>query len=171
MLKKVTIGIFSAVLCGNIAYAEISGSDTFVGIEVGSTEVQGEQPSSTSEDASYGLRVGAQNEEWRTIIGFNHYDKDEYSVEKLFLSVDYLFYKYDTMEDFTIQPYIGVNTGYANYEQGSIDENGIMYGAQLGVIFNIIERFDVDLGYRYSLSSADAFDHESDLIVGLHYYY
>ena len=170
MFKKIAIGI-ACTLYGSTAQAEISGSDTFVGIELAATEVQGQQPSSTSDDMSYGVRVGAQNEEWRTIIGYNHYDKDEYSVEKLYLSVDYLFMKYDTMEDFTIQPYIGLNAGYANYEQATIDENGMMYGAQLGVVFNIIDKFDVDLGYRYSLSSADAFDHESDLLVGLHYYY
>jgi len=170
MLKKMTMVLLCTVF-GNMAYADISTSETFIGIEIASTEVQGEQPSMTSDGISYGVRVGAQNEEWRTTIGFNYYDKDEYSVEKLYLSIDYLFFKYDALEDFTAQPYIGVNTGYANYEQAGIDENGLVYGAQAGVILNIIEQFDIDLSYRYSLSSADAFDHESDFLLGLHYHF
>ncbi len=170
MLKKMTVVLLCTIF-GTMAHAEISTSETFIGVEVGSTQVQGEQPSMTSEDVSYGVRIGAQNEEWRTIIGLNFYDKDEYSVEKLYLSIDYLFFKYDALEDFTLQPYIGVSTGYANYEQGSIDESGMVYGAQFGVIINLMEQFDIDLGYRYTLSSADAFDHESDLLLGLHYYF
>ncbi len=170
MIKKIaTVCIF--VLLGNTVHAEISSSDTFVGVEIASTEVQGEQPSMTSDSVSFGLRVGAQNEEWRTIIGFNFYDKNEYSVEKLYLSVDYLFMNYDLLEDVTFQPYIGANFGYANYEQGAIDENGMTYGGQMGVIFHMMKRFDVDLGYRYMLSSADSFDHESNLFLGFHYYY
>jgi opacity protein-like surface antigen len=169
-MKKMAIILLSTVF-GNMLYAEISQSDTFIGIEVASTEVQGQQPSSTSDSISYGVRIGAENEEWRTIIGFNHYDKDEYAVEKLYLSVDYLFLKYDELDAFTVQPYVGVNTGYANYEQGSIDESGLVYGAQAGVVLNIMEQFDVDLSYRYSLSSADSFDHESDFLLGLHYHF
>jgi len=169
-MKKMAIILLSTVL-GNMLYADVSQSDTFVGIEIASTEVQGQQPSMTSDSISYGVRIGAENEEWRTIIGFNHYDKDNYAVEKLYLSVDYLFLKYDELEAFTVQPYIGLNTGYANYEQGSIDENGLVYGAQTGVVLNIIEQFDIDFSYRYSLSSADAFDHESDFLLGLHYHF
>jgi opacity protein-like surface antigen len=170
MLKKIAMVLLCTVY-GNVAYADIFESETFIGVEIASTEVQGEQPSMTSDGVSFGVRFGAQNNEWRTIVGVNLYDENEYSVEKLFLSVDYLFLKYDEMEEFNVQPYIGLNVGYANYEQGSIDENGMTYGAQAGVIVNVIEKFDIDLSYRYSLSSADAFDHESDLLLGVHYHY
>ncbi|MCF6245238.1 MAG: porin family protein [Sulfurovum sp.] len=170
MIKKMAMVLFCTVL-GTTAHAEISTSETFIGIELASTEVQGEQPISTSDGVSYGVRIGAQNEEWRTIIGLNHYDKDEYAVEKLYLSVDYLIMNYDAFEEFTIEPYVGVKFGYANYEQGPKDESGMIYGAQLGLIVNVMERFDVDLGYRYVLSSADAFDHESDFLLGLHYHF
>jgi len=170
MLKKITTALLCTVY-GNLAYADISTSETFIGVEVASAEVQGEQPSSTSDGVSFGVRVGAQNEEWRTIVGFSHYDQDEYAVEKLFLSIDYLFFKYDEFNDYEIQPYVGVNVGYANYEQGVIDESGLIYGGQAGLIVNVMEQFDVDLGYRYSLSSADALDHTSDLLLGLHYHF
>jgi len=170
MLKKIAMVLLCTVY-GNLAYADISVSETFIGVEIASTEVQGEQPSMTSDGASFGVRFGAQNDEWRTIVGFNMYDENEYSVEKLFLSVDYLFFKYNQMDEFNVQPYVGVNIGYANYEQGNIDENGLLYGAQIGIIVNIMEKFDVDLGYRYALSSADAFDHESDVLLGLHYHF
>lgn len=170
MFKKITTVLLCTVF-GNMAYADISTSETFIGVEIASTEVQGEQPSSTSDGVSFGLRVGAQNEEWRTIIGFNYYDKDEYSVEKLILSVDYLFYKYDAMNEFSVQPYIGLNMGYMNYEQGTIDESGFLYGVQGGVIFNVMEKFDLDLGYRYSLSNAEALDHASDVLLGVHYHF
>ena len=170
MLKKITTALLCTVY-GNLAYADISTSERFIGVEIASSEVQGEQPSSTSDGLSFGIRVGAQNEEWRTTIGFSLYDKDEYSVEKLFLSVDYLFLKYGEFNNFSIQPYVGMNVGYANYEQGAIDENGLLYGGQAGIIVNVMELIDVDLAYRYSLSSADALDHTSDLLLGLHYHF
>ncbi len=171
MIKKFGIALLCVSL-GNTAYAsEVVNSQTFLGIEVASTEVQGEQPSNTSDDVSYGLRFGAQNGQWRTMIGFNYYDSGEHNVEKLLLSVDYFFLKYDDMESNMLQPYIGVNTGYMNFEQGIIDESGFLYGGQVGVVLNIMEKVDFDIAYRYSLSNADALDHTSDVLLGINYHF
>lgn len=172
MVKNISI-VLLCMAMGSVAYADIleSESDTFIGVEVGLTEVQGEQPSDTSDDVSYGIRVGAQNEQWRTIIGFNYYDSDEYNVEKILLSVDYFFLKYDEMANYMLQPYIGANVGYMNYEQGIIDESGLLYGGQIGIVLNFMDKFDLDLGYRYSLSDADVLDHSSDVLLGIHYHF
>ncbi len=170
MVKKIGIALLCVAL-GSTTYAGGFGSQTFLGIEIASTEVQGEQPSNTSDEVSYGLHFGAQNEQWRTMIGFNYYNSDDHNVEKLLLSVDYFFLKYDKIQNYILQPYIGVNTGYMNFEQGIVDESGFLYGGQVGVVLNIMEKVDFDLGYRYSLSNADALDHTGDVLLGINYHF
>jgi len=169
MVKKIAMVLLCTAL-GNSVYArDISESQTFLGVEVGLTEVQGEQPSDESDDVSYGLRLGAQNEQWRTMFALNYFDSGEHNIEKFFLSVDYFLLESNVLEDSLIRPYIGVNVGYMNFESTGVDESGLLYGMQGGVVFSIVENIDFDISYRYSLSNTDALDHTSDVVFGIHY--
>jgi len=175
MSKKLGFVLLCALL-GTVLEAEnVSESQKFIGVEVTITEVQGDavrrvDPES-SQGTGFGLRLGAQNEEWRTMFTFNYFDNEGRNVEKLFLSVDYFFLKSELTENYAIQPYLGVNVGYMNYEAVGVDESGLLYGGQAGGIFNLTESLDFDLGYRYSLSSSDALDHTGDVVFGLNYLY
>ncbi len=172
MVKKVAIALLCVAL-GNTVYArEITESQKFIGVEVSITEVQGQQPSDTSDDTSFGVRVGAQNEQWRTMFILNYFDSGEHNVEKLFLTVDYFFMKTDVYDSYALQPYLGVNVGYMNFESNKgVDADGFVYGMQGGVVLDVTEKVGFDVGYRYSLSSADELDHTGDVVFGLNYQY
>ena len=172
-----TLGsVLLCTLLGTVVQAEdISESQKFIGVEVTVAEVQGDVvrrvDPAISQGAGFGLHLGAQNDEWRTMFTFNYFDNEARNVEKLFLSIDYFFLKSDITENYVIQPYIGMNMGYMNYEAVGVDESGMLYGGQVGGIFSLSESLDFDLGYRYSLSAADALDHTSDVVFGLSYLY
>jgi len=175
MVKKIWMLALSALLSSAVCAKEISESQKFIGVEVGISEVQGQSISrfdnAISKGASFGIRLGAENEQWRTMFIFNYFDNEDRNVEKLFLSIDYYFLQQDIMDNYFIQPYIGGNVGYMNYENIGVDEDGMTYGGQGGVILKLIEKLDLDLGYRYTLSSANALDHTGEIVFGLNYKY
>ena len=171
MVKKIAIALLCVALGSTVYAREISESQKFIGVEVSITEVQGEQPSDKSDDVSYGVRLGAQNDQWRTMFTLNYFDSGEHNVEKLFLSVDYFFMKTDVYDSYALQPYLGVNVGYMNYESVGVDASGFLYGMQGGVVLDVMDRVGLDIGYRYSLSSADELDHTGDVVFGLNYQY
>lgn len=170
MVKKIAMVLLCTALGSSVQAREISESQKFIGVEVSITEVQGQQPSDKSNDTSYGLRVGAQNEQWRTMFTLNYFDSGDQNVEKLFLSVDYFFLKTDMYDSYALQPYLGVNLGYMNYESTMEDDaSGLLYGMQGGVVLDVTDTIGLDVGYRYSLSSADELDHTGDVVFGINY--
>jgi len=171
MVKKIGMLLLCTALGSSVYARDISESQKFIGVEVSITEVQGEQPGDTSDDVTYGLRLGAQNEKWRTMFILNYFDSGEHNVEKLFLSIDYFFLKTDVMDNYALQPYLGLNVGYMNFESTGVDESGFLYGMQGGVLLDVTDAIGLDLGYRYSLSNSDALDHTGDVVFGLNYQY
>ena len=171
MVKKIGMVLLCTALGSSVSARDISESQKFIGVEVSITEVQGEQPGDSSDDVAYGLRLGAQNEKWRTMFTLNYFDSGEHNVENFFLSIDYFFLKADVMDSYALQPYLGLNVGYMNFESTGVDESGFLYGMQGGVLLDITEKIGLDLGYRYSLSNSDALDHTSDVVFGINYQY
>jgi hypothetical protein len=58
-----------------------------------------------------------------------------------------------------------------NYESTDIDEDGLLYGGQVGFSYRFTERFGIDVSYRYSLSEAERTDHLESIVLGLNYIY
>ena len=175
MVKKIGTVLLS-VLLGNSLYAgNLSEGEKFIGVEVSISEVQGDGPSDLSANisngTSIGLRLGAQNEEWRTMVGLTYFDAEGRNVERLYGSIDYFFLGSDTDESWVIKPFIGVNIGYANYESEEVDQDGMVYGGQAGAVVNVLDNLSADIGYRYSLSTSAAFDHTGDVVFGFNYQY
>ncbi len=189
MVKKIGIALLCASL-GSTLYAgdNISESRPFIGLELGYSTVQGDVggffpgdiiKDYEGSDIEYGIRLGAQKEEWRTTLSFNYFDGDEdgrkQNYEKGLVSFDYFFLN---SEDSKFKPFLGANVGYLNYEStNDIDMSGLVYGAQTGVVFSITDSIDMDLLYRYSLSNATQDDHDAGLdhiggvVFGLNYIY
>ena len=176
MVKKIAMVLLCTVL-GSSLYAEnMTTGKGFLGLEVGYASVQGDvggffpELDREGDAVEYGIRLGAQTSEWRTMLLFDYYDSsdDDQNMEKGYLTVDYFFLQDDTS---AFRPFIGVNVGYANYESTDVDENGALYGAQAGIVVNVAESIDLDLSYRYSLSSMDALDHVGSVVFGLNYLY
>ena len=150
---------------------EANPSKVFVGVQLGAAWVQGSHMSDLNyqtDGLSYGLRLGAQNQEWRTMVTFDRFDNDEASYERGEIHADYLFRMATDTMGVGIVPFIGLNGGYANYEaKGGINESGFTYGGEAGVIFDVSESIDVDVMYQYTIGHADAFDHVGNLKVGV----
>ena len=180
MLKKVVMTLLCMGL-GSTLYADndIFTSKTFIGLEVGYAEVQGDvghliddieviEPDFKGDnDVEFGFRIGAQNDQWRTTFIFDYYDSsdNDQNIEKGYLTLDYFILEKES----TFRPYLGLNVGYANYESTYVDDSGLLYGAQAGFVIKVAEMINLDLSYRYSLSDADALDHIGSVIFGVNY--
>jgi opacity protein-like surface antigen len=157
------------------AYAkDLSKSKTFIGVDIGYSQVKGYVDNDgdiqykDDSDIQYGLRIGAQNEKWRTTFIFGYYDNGDtqQNLEEYLLTIDY-FLQYPTS---TLKPYIGANIGYANYESEFIDdEGGMIYGGQVGFIMDLTEHVNIDLSYRYSATDYDELDRTGGVIFGTNY--
>ena len=180
MVKKMGMVLLYVIL-GSTLFANdySSNSKTFIGLEVGYAEVQGDvgymindaaiiEPNFTGDsDVEFGFRIGAQNDEWRTTLIFDYYDSadNDQNIEKGYLTIDYFLLKNES----EFRPYIGANIGYASYESTFVEDSGLLYGGQAGIVVNIAEVIDLDLGYRYSLSDAEALDHIGSVLFGVNY--
>ena len=180
-MKKV---LASALLCAGLGSNVSAGDDiftskTFIGLELGYSEVQGDVGSlvdgepvieknfTGDYDLQYGFRVGAQNESWRTTFIFDYYDSSDnnMNVEQGYFTVDYFILEKES----TLRPYIGLNVGYANYESDYVDDSGFLYGAQAGIVLAAGENINLDIGYRYSLSDIDSMDHIGSVVFAASY--
>jgi len=176
MIKKIAMVLLCTAL-GSSLYAgdQSFGNKGFIGLEVGYGAVDGDvwndNGKHTGEAAEYGLRIGAQDDKWRTMFVYDYFksDDDDQTVQKGFLMVDYFFLDSDI--DTVVRPYIGANVGYANYESTFIDESGFLYGGQIGMTMRAGESVDIDLSYRYSLGQADVLNSVSSITLGINYLY
>jgi hypothetical protein len=174
MVKKIAIALLCTALGSSLYARDISEGKGFIGLEVGAATVQGDtyyKPGHEGNAVEFGLRIGAQKDEWRTMFAFDYFDSssDDQNIEKSFLMVDYFLYESDA--EIKIKPFIGLNLGYVNYESTFVDVSDFAYGAQAGVTVGITEYLDLDLSYRYSLSSADELDNMGSIVFGVNYLY
>jgi len=171
MTKKMGIGLICFALASSTYAREISKNQKFIGVEVNVAEAQGYEPNDVGDGVGFGLRIGARNEDWRTMFTVNYFDAPEHNVEKLFLSIDHFFMKTNFMDEYEMRPYMGLNVGYMNYESVGVNEDGLLYGIQTGVTMDLLEDVEFELGYRYSLSNSDELDHTRDVLFGINYQY
>jgi opacity protein-like surface antigen len=184
MVKKIAIMLLGTSLASGLLYAEtMSEAKGFIGLEVGGANIQADRAGFYAEtnyagdyNVEYGLRIGAQNENWRTMFVFNYFDStdDNQNYEKALVELDYFFLSSGS-ETTSFKPYIGINIGYMNYESDgegltvSIDESGFLYGGQVGFCIGLSEAIDLDVMYRYSLVDTEQTDHTESIVVGLNY--
>jgi len=168
-------GLVAGAFAGDFA-EEADPSKVFVGVELSGALVQGSHKTNlnySSKGFGYGIRLGAQNSEWRTMLTFDRMNNKKVSYERGEVHAQYLF---STAQ--MVHPFIGINGGYANYEaEGpdatgkAINESDFVYGAEAGLVFDLSDNIDIDLTYKYSIGQAKAFDHANNLAVGINYKY
>ncbi len=150
-------------------------SERILGIEVGysslNTNKNGLNTSTNS--AEFGLKIGAQNKEWRTTIAGNFFTKEGHKYKKVMLEFDRFvwasLYKTDSI---VFKPYLGGHIGWMKYTDNfSLDDNGMVYGGQAGLAWNVLNEVDFDLGYRYSLTNIEEVDNISSVVFGVNYIY
>ena len=183
-MKKITT-LFLGMAFGTVLQADnYSIGDKFLGIEVGAATIQGAvytdfldpltyNPMFEGSDVTYGLRFGAQNDEYRSTILFDYYDSvdEDQTLQLGLVTVDYYVLSRDAAA-VKIKPYIGINLGYLRYESTLVDESGFAYGGQAGVAASVSSKIDIDVAYRYSLAlNTHTMDHFGAFMVGLNYLY
>jgi len=148
MLKKIAVALLCAAL-GSSLYArdDISQSRTFIGLELGYVEVQGDTFYDIGYvgdyDVEFGFRIGAEKDEWRTTFLFDYYDSsdNDQNVEKGLLMLDYFLFSSDS--ELNVRPFVGANVGLINYESTGVDVTDFTYGGQAGVIVGLVFIHDV----------------------------
>lgn len=194
MVKKIGIALLCAALGTTLqAREDISQSKPFLGLEIGYATINadalsyyGFYPDYESSDIEYGVRIGAQKADWRTMLIYNYFDteNDGYTqtYHKGLLSIDYMF-SFTEGAVSAFKPYLGLNVGYISYETGdipySVDTSGFIYGGQIGFTYNVAEQVDIDVMYRYTLgyditddiSDRNRLDNIGSVILGINYLY
>jgi opacity protein-like surface antigen len=179
MIKKTAITCM-AMMLGTTLYAkDFSVSERILGLEIGGAKIQADtgglidgELDHDGSDVEFGIRIGAQMDEWRTLLILDYFDSsdDDQNYEKGMITFDYMFMNTQESVD-GFQPYIGLNVGYMNYESTNIDDDGLLYGGQIGFSYRVTEQFGIDLSYRYSLVDSDNVDHLEGIVLGLNYIY
>jgi len=175
MIKQLTATCLALTLSSSVYAKDFSISERILGLEVGGGFIQADTNMERDHDGSdieYGIRLGAQMDEWRTLFILSYFDSsdDDQNYEKGVVTFDYMF-MVDDQNPKQFQPYIGLNVGYMNYESTYIDESGLLYGGQLGFTYRATEKFGLDVSYRYSLTDFDRTDHIQSIMVGFDYIY
>ena len=180
MVKKIAVSCMAMVLGTSLYAKDFSISERILGLEIGGAKIQADtngdpffgEADHDGSDVEYGIRIGAQMNEWRTLLIVDYFDSsdDDQNYEKAMITFDYMFLNaQESVEG--LQPYIGLNVGYMNYESTDIDEDGLLYGGQIGFSYRFTEAFGIDVSYRYSLSEAERTDHLESIVLGLNYIY
>ncbi len=172
MVKKILV-VLMGIMLGSSAYAGNYDTNTkgFLGLEVGYATVDGDKLDGLKHQGSgveIGLRLGAQNDEWRATFLATYLDggSDDQNVQKGMGMIDYFL-----MNESTVRPFIGANVGYGRYESTLVDETGFTYGGQAGVVIGVTTNVDLDLSYRYTLFASDAVNGTGNLVFGFNYVY
>lgn len=179
MVKKIGMVLLYTAALGTslLARGALPEAKTMIGLEIGSAKIQAHNIYSpiigeldyVGQNIEYGFKIGAEKEDWRAFFVANFFDSssdDDQKYMKGLIEVDYYL-----MKDSALKPFIGLNVGYINYETTDIDEDGLLYGGQVGVQYDIVENISIDLMYRYSLVNTDNVDHVEGIIFGLNYVY
>jgi opacity protein-like surface antigen len=174
MLKRI---LLSSLLIVTLSDAEDSfSSERFIGIEVGYSSADTTSAidkKSISKDIEYGFHIGAQNKEWRTTVSLSLYGDKKKEYKRTMLEFDrFVWASLYKKDHIVFKPYLGGHIGYLNYtDEGGIDESGLLYGAQAGLAWNVLDEVDFDVSYRYSISDLSYVDDIGSFVFGANYIY
>ena len=172
MLHKILI---LSLLSASLAHAEdIYSSERFLGIEIGYSKAEYSRDgiTKTNKDPEYGFRLGAQNKEWRTTVIGNLSRGKNHKYQKAMITFDkFIWQSLYEKDHVTFKPYLGGHIGWIKHTADDISENGILYGGEAGITWNVIDEVDFDLSYRYSVTNLDNLDTIDAMTIGLNYLY
>ncbi len=173
MLNKI---LLSSLLILTLSEAKESfSSERLLGIEVGYAGLDSKDAiglDQNTHSVEFGVRIGAQNKEWRTIVLGDMSNSDGHKIQKGLISFDkFVWQSLYKKDDIVFKPYLSGHIGYIKHSVDNITETGLLYGAGVGVAWNVLDEVDFDLGYRYSLTQLDRLDSLSSVTFGVNYIY
>jgi hypothetical protein len=120
MWKKIMIPmmVLGAVSATAGSYdLEANPSKIFVGVQAGESWVQGTHKADNdykTAGIAYGLRLGAQNYEWRSMVTLDYMNNKKVGYLRGEIHTDYLFHFNSDAAGVGIVPFLGLNGGYAS---------------------------------------------------------
>jgi len=173
MLNKL---LLSSLLILTLSEAKDSfSSERLLGIEVGYAGLESKNDIALKESTKsveFGFRIGAQNRDWRTTVIGNMSNSDGHKIEKAMISFDkFVWQSLYEKDDIVFKPYLNGHIGYLKHTADNISEKGMLYGAGAGLVWNVLNEVDFDLGYRYSFTELDKLDSLSTVTFGVNYIY
>jgi hypothetical protein len=148
MLNKL---LLSSLLILTLSEAKDSfSSERLLGIEVGYAGLETKDAIGLDESTNnveFGFRIGAQNTDWRTTVIGNMSNSDGHKIQKAMLSFDKFVWQslYKT-DDIVFKPYLSGHIGWIKHSIGNLSENGMLYGGGAGLVWNVLNEVDFDLG-------------------------
>ena len=150
MKKRVKKLILALSLVSCAAMAE--GTQSLIGIEGGYSSLSYEQNVPYNNDTyklgSAGIKVGAQNQNYRVFAGFRYYNSANFDyMTTLGVEVQYLL---NVSSD--VNCFVGFNAGIANigFTRNNFSRtiSDSYYGGDLGLNLHVTESLDLELGLR-----------------------
>ena len=173
MLNKL---LLSSLLILTLSEAKDSfSSERLLGIEVGYAGLETKDAIGLDESVNsveFGFRIGAQNKDWRTSLIANMTNSKGHKTQKAMLSFDkFVWQSLYKKDDIVFKPYLSGHIGYIKHTADNLSEKGMLYGAGLGLAWNVLDEVDFDLGYRYSVTELDNLDSFDAVTLGINYIY
>lgn len=173
MLSKI---LLTSLLVLTFSEAKDSfSSERLLGIEVGyaNSEYQVNSIQKSNKDLELGFRLGAQNEDWRTtFVGNISRSGDDQKYQKAMITFDrFVWQSLYEKDNIVFKPYIGGHVGWIKHTANNLTDNGLLYGGEVGLVWNVLKEVDFDLGYRYSATDLDNLNSIDAITMGINYIY
>jgi hypothetical protein len=156
------------LMLNGISYAsdDINKMYGFVGIQASATEYDG------ISIPSIGIKYGQQTSSWRTAISYNYGEESNERFQSLIIQMDNGVLG-DAFKKIPFKPYLGFSLGVVEHHNSNIgNDRGYLYGVNGGFNYVLNHTMDIDLGYRYMISSKlKDIDNNSNIMLSLHYYF
>ena len=173
--------LLSSLLILTLSEAKDSfSSERLLGIEVGYAGLKTKDAiglDESSNSVEFGFRIGAQNQDWRTTLIGNMSSSDGHKIQKAMISFDkFVWQSLYKKDNIMFKPYLSGHLGYIKHTADGItnegiSEKGMLYGGGAGLVWNVLNEVDFDLGYRYSFTELDNLDSLSTVTLGVNYIY
>jgi len=167
MIKKIALSLLCIGALSSSVQAD-EGTTGFIGLDLGYSQIN-DTFGVDDNDLDFGIKLGAQDNDWRTTFSYIYFDSGDYdySQSTVDLSVDYFILGSGN----TVKPYIGGVIGYTwlDDDHSATDDSGMVYGGEAGIVIDITESIDLDLGYRYSWLDLDTIDDSHRGYIGINY--
>jgi len=168
--------LLSSLLILTLSEAKDSfSSERVLGIEVGYAGLEAKDAiglNESTKNIEFGFRIGAQNEDWRTSLIGNMSNSNGHEYQKAMLSFDkFIWQSLYKKDNIVFKPYLNGHVGWIKHTADNVSENGMLYGGGAGLVWNVLNEVDFDLGYRYSITDLDNLESLDAVTLGINYIY
>ena len=172
MLNRILLASLLVLTC--LEAKDSFSSERLLGIEVGyaASTYEVNTVQQNKKDIELGFRIGAQNQDWRTTFIGNLSRGGDQQSQKAMLTFDkFVWQSLYERDNIVFKPYLGAHLGWIKHTAGNLSDTGMLYGAEVGLVWNVLKEVDFDLCYRYSTTALDNLDSVDAVTMGINYIY